>query len=210
MGGVHRKIGLTPFPLFHYPEYKLLWNLRCPPCSYRIRSGKSLTSKWILCTFGTVFKTIWRNCRLSLKRKIVIIAGPNGAGKTTFATEFLPREAECPNFINVDLIAAGLNPFEPEKAAIRAGKIMIELIRENIANGNNFSFETTLSGKGYARMIPRWQSMGYRIKLFFLKLADPELAIARVHQRVREGGHSGPEEVIRRRFERGLINFETV
>ena len=65
---------------------------------------------------------------MNLKKKVVIIAGPNGAGKTTFATEFLPREAACPNFINVDLIAAGLNPFEPEKAAIRAGKIMIELI----------------------------------------------------------------------------------
>lgn len=147
---------------------------------------------------------------MTLKKKIVIIAGPNGAGKTTFATEFLPREAACPNFINVDLIAAGLNPFEPEKASIRAGKIMVELIRENTRNENDFSFETTLSGKGYARMIPRWQSMGYGIKLFFLKLADPELAIARVQQRVREGGHNVPEEVIRRRFERGLFNFKVL
>jgi predicted ABC-type ATPase len=77
---------------------------------------------------------------LNLKKKVVIIAGPNGAGKTTFATEFLPREAACPNFINVDLIAAGLNPFEPEKAAIRAGKIMIELIRENIRKKNTYTF----------------------------------------------------------------------
>ena len=57
------------------------------------------------------------------------IAGPNGAGKTTFALEFLPREADCPDFINVDLIAAGLSPFHPEQAAIRAGRLMVTEIK---------------------------------------------------------------------------------
>jgi predicted ABC-type ATPase len=147
---------------------------------------------------------------MSDEKKIIIIAGPNGAGKTTFATEFLPNEAECPNFINLDLIAAGLSPFAPEKAAIRAGRIMIELMNQYVRRGESFSFETTLSGKGYARLIPQWQSMGYKVKLFFLKLPNPEIAMARVRQRVREGGHNVADDVVRRRFQRGLLNFEKV
>lgn len=61
------------------------------------------------------------------QKKIVIIAGPNGAGKTTFAREFLPFEAECPVFINADLIAAGLSPFQPETVAFRAGRVMLQV-----------------------------------------------------------------------------------
>jgi predicted ABC-type ATPase len=147
---------------------------------------------------------------MSDEKKIIIIAGPNGAGKTTFATEFLPNEAECPNFINLDLIAAGLSPFAPEKAAIRAGRIMIELMNQYVRRGESFSFETTLSGKGYARLIPQWQSMGYKVKLFFLKLPNPEIAMARVRQRVREGGHNVADDVVRRRFQKGLLNFQEV
>jgi len=147
---------------------------------------------------------------MSEEKKIIIIAGPNGAGKTSFATEFLPNEAECPNFINVDLIAAGLNPFAPEKAAIRAGRIMLGLMNEYVRLSQSFSFETTLSGKGYARLIPKWQSMGFKVKLFFLKLPNPDLAIARVRQRVREGGHNVPDDVVRRRFQRSLLNMEEV
>jgi len=145
-----------------------------------------------------------------MKERIIIIAGPNGAGKTTFATEFLPREAECPNFINVDLIASGLSPFKPERAAIRAGRIVLELIQEHIRKRERFSFETTLSGRGYAHSIPEWQSLGYQVKLFFLTLKNTEMAIARIQQRVREGGHYVPDDVVRRRFERGLINFNEI
>jgi len=143
-------------------------------------------------------------------KKIIIIAGPNGAGKTTFAGEFLPKEAGCPTFVNADLIAAGLSPFEPERAAIRAGRLMLEEIHFHVDRGDNFAFETTLSGRGYAGHIPRWQTDGYIVKLFFLRLASPELAIARVRQRVREGGHTVPEPVIRRRFASGLRNFENL
>jgi predicted ABC-type ATPase len=145
-----------------------------------------------------------------MKQRIIIIAGPNGAGKTTFATEFLPREAECTNFINVDLIASGLSPFQPGRAAIRAGRIVLELIQEHIRRRESFSFETTLSGRGYANSILEWRSLGYRIKLFFLTLKNVEMAIARVQQRVREGGHYLPDDVVRRRFERGLINFNEI
>lgn len=141
-------------------------------------------------------------------KRILVIAGPNGAGKTTFATEFLPREADCPLFVNADLIAAGLNPFGAGSVAMRAGRLMAKEIREHVRLGNSFAFETTLSGRGYARQIPAWQEMGYRVKLFFLRLPTPERAIGRVAQRVAEGGHDVPEQVIRRRFAAGWYNFE--
>lgn len=143
-------------------------------------------------------------------RKILIIAGPNGAGKTTFAEEYLPREAGCPRFVNADLIAAGLSPFEPERAAFRAGRLMLEGIANHARRNESFAFETTLSGRGYAALIPHWRAAGYVVKLFFLRLAAPELAVARVRQRVCEGGHKIPEPVIRRRFAAGLSHFETL
>lgn len=144
------------------------------------------------------------------QKKILIIAGPNGAGKTTFATEFLPKEAECPNFINADLIAEGINPFRPEASSIQASRMMIEMMKTYVKRGESFSFETTLSGKNYIRLIPEWQKKGYRVKLYFLRLPDPEFAVARVKQRVKEGGHNVPEDVVRRRFHSGLSNFESL
>jgi predicted ABC-type ATPase len=147
---------------------------------------------------------------VSGQRKIVIIAGPNGAGKTTFAREFLPFEAGCPTFVNADLIAAGLSPFQPDAAAFRAARLMLEEITTLVAARRSFAFETTLSGRTYAAMIPTWRSAGYRVKLLFLGLASAEEAIARVMMRVRQGGHDIPPEVIRRRFTLGLRNFRDV
>jgi predicted ABC-type ATPase len=143
-------------------------------------------------------------------RRILIIAGPNGAGKTTFARQFLPQEARCPVFVNADLIAAGLSPFEPEKVALRAGRLMARMIGELALAGESFGFETTLAGTGYARKIPLWQRRGYRVSLFYVALASPELAIARVAERVRQGGHNVPQDVIRRRFEASRRNFEII
>jgi len=94
------------------------------------------------------------------KQRIIIIAGPNGAGKTTFAREYLLKEAHCPAFINVDLIAAGLSPFDPERAAIQAGRLMLSEIQRRVRKRESFAFETTLSGHVYARMIPEWRSLG--------------------------------------------------
>ena len=133
-----------------------------------------------------------RNGHLTKEKRIVIIAGPNGAGKTTFALELLPNEAGCPHFINADLIAAGLSPFDPGKAALKAGRLMLQAIQENVQKGESFAFETTLSGLVYARRIPQWQKVGYHVTMYFLSLPSVELAIARVCERVRRGGHSVP------------------
>ena len=140
-------------------------------------------------------------------RKVIIIAGPNGAGKTTFARSFLPAEADVPRFINADLIAAGLSPFAPEAAEIRAGRLMLEEIALSARRGESFAFETTLSGFGYLRRIDEWRRQDYRVSLFFLSLPNVETAIARVAARVQQGGHDVPADVIRRRFGSGLTNF---
>jgi predicted ABC-type ATPase len=144
------------------------------------------------------------------QRRIIIVAGPNGAGKTTFAREYLLKEADCPDFVNVDLIAAGLSPFDPDRVAIRAGRIMLSEIQRRIRKGESFAFETTLSGHVYARQIPRWRNAGYRVKLIFLGLPDPEIAIARVAARVAQGGHNVGSTVVRRRFHSGLRNFQDI
>jgi len=111
---------------------------------------------------------------------------------------------------NVDLIAAGLSPFDPDRAAIRAGRIMLAEIQRRVRKGESFAFETTLSGHVYARLIPGWRSDGYRVKLIFLSLPDPEIAIARVAARVAQGGHHEANAVVRRRFDSGLRNFRDV
>ena len=140
-------------------------------------------------------------------KKIIIIAGPNGAGKTTFARDFLPAEAQTIRFINADLIAAGLAPFNPESAGLRAGRLMLEEIDACVGAGSSFAFETTLSGLSYLRKITIWQGLGYQVKLWFLSLPNDDVAVSRVAVRVAQGGHNIPEPVIRRRFKAGLANF---
>ncbi|WP_152682867.1 zeta toxin family protein [Caenimonas sp. SL110] len=144
------------------------------------------------------------------KPRIIIVAGPNGAGKTTFAREFLPHEAACRDFLNADLIAAGLSPFAPERAAIQAGRLMLQRMAQHVARSESFAFETTLSGLSYARQIPRWRELGYRVELIFLSLPSADVAVQRVAARVVQGGHDIPEATIRRRFGAGFRLFETV
>jgi predicted ABC-type ATPase len=143
-----------------------------------------------------------------MSKKILIIAGPNCAGKTTFARSFLPGEAQCSRFINADLIAAGLSPFAPETAALRAGRLMLEEIAACVQRGESFAFETTLAGLSYLQRIRHWRQLGYHVSLYFLALPSAEAAIARVEERVRQGGHNIPAAVIRRRFTAGLRNLE--
>lgn len=138
---------------------------------------------------------------------IYIIAGPNGAGKTTFAREFLPNYAHCPNFINSDLIAQGLAPFSPEKANIKAGKLVLEQIHDYAKQQIDFAFETTLAGKTYFSMLRKFKENGYKLHLFFLWIPDTKLAIARINNRVAKGGHDVPVQDVKRRFKRSIYNL---
>ena len=144
---------------------------------------------------------------VNLNKKIIIIAGPNGAGKTTFAMNFLPQEARTFRFINADLIAAGLAPFNPESVSFKAARLMLNELDEYTTAGESFAFETTLSGAHYLQRIQEWKDLGYTVKLWFIALSSPELAISRVKERVAQGGHNIPEEVIRRRYTTGLENL---
>ena len=139
--------------------------------------------------------------------KLFIIAGPNGAGKTTYVRDFLPQEMQCHEFVNADLIAAGLSPFAPDRAAFAAGRIMLTRLRELAERGEDFAFETTLSGRAYAQLFRRLRTAGYRIRLDFLWISDLSIARGRVRQRVAKGGHDIPEDVQSRRFHLGIRNL---
>lgn len=138
--------------------------------------------------------------------RIIVIAGPNGAGKTTFAREYLEREGGPP-FVNGDDIAARLNPADPARAAQQAGRMALRQMEEYVAVGEDFSVETTLSGRAYAARIRRWQAGGYRVAIVYLQVPSANFAMKRVARRVGEGGHDIPEAIVRRRFERGKANF---
>ncbi len=141
---------------------------------------------------------------------VYVLAGPNGAGKTTFSSEFLPDFVHCREFLNADLIAAGLSPFAPETQAMRAGRLQLTRIKELVHKGHNFAFETTLSGRGYVRLLKQMKIKGYRVALFFLWLPSAETACERVHSRVAQGGHNIPVEIIIRRYHSGLKNLFTL
>lgn len=140
-------------------------------------------------------------------KNVYIIAGPNGSGKTTFAKTFLPQYAKCDRFINADLIAAGLSPFSPEQVAIKSGKLVLEQIKEYSESNVDFGFETTMSGVTYLKYFKILKEKGYNLNIFFLWINSAQLAIARVKDRVAEGGHNVPVEDIKRRFERSINKF---
>jgi predicted ABC-type ATPase len=139
---------------------------------------------------------------------LYIIAGCNGAGKTTASLTLLPEILNCTEFINADAIAAGLSPFNPEKVAIQAGKLMLKRIDFLINEKVDFAIETTLSSKNHLNTIAKAKEAGYEITLLFFYLNSVELAKERVKIRVSRGGHSIPETVIERRYLRGLENFQ--
>ncbi|MFH1248109.1 MAG: zeta toxin family protein [Candidatus Omnitrophota bacterium] len=140
-------------------------------------------------------------------KNVYIIAGPNGSGKTTFANKFLPEYAKCPNFVNADLIAQGLSPFSPRLAAIKAGKLVLEQVRTLAGRNADFAFETTLSGKSYAVFLKMLRNKGYSVHLFFLWIHNVDIALARIEERVADGGHDVPAQDVKRRFYRGLSNL---
>lgn len=138
---------------------------------------------------------------------MVVLAGPNGGGKSTSAARLLRGALAVDEFVNADTIAQGLSAYRPEAAAIAAGRIMLDRLRFLGRERRNFAFETTLAGRGHARWLRELRSSGYRAHLVFLSLPNPDLAIARVAERVRRGGHSVPLEVVHRRFTAGLRNL---
>ncbi|MBC9810987.1 zeta toxin family protein [Crocinitomicaceae bacterium CZZ-1] len=140
-------------------------------------------------------------------KKLYIISGCNGAGKTTASFTILPEILECKEFVNADEIAKGLSPFQPEKVAIEAGRIMLNRINELFADHENFAFETTLSTRSYRNKITEARKNGYDVTLLFFWLQSVELAKERVKTRVSEGGHNIQPEVIERRYLKGIRNL---
>lgn len=140
-------------------------------------------------------------------KNLYIIAGCNGAGKTTASYTVLPEMLGCREFVNADEIARGLSPFNPEGAAIQAGRLMIERVLQLMKDGQDFAFETTLATRSYIKLIKKAQSVGYFVTLLFFSLPTPDQAVKRVARRVSQGGHNIPLDVIYRRYEAGLKNF---
>jgi predicted ABC-type ATPase len=141
------------------------------------------------------------------EKKLYIIAGCNGAGKTTASFTILPDILDCKEFVNADEIAKGLSPFQPEKVAFEAGRVMLHRINELLLKGKSFAFETTLSTRSYKNKIVKAKEDGYRVTLLYFWLQSIELAKERVKIRVAEGGHHIDSEVIERRYKRGIENL---
>jgi len=136
-----------------------------------------------------------------------VLAGPNGAGKSTAAPELLKGALGVHEFVNADLIAQGLSGFQPENTAIEAGRILLHRLRRLTEQRVSVAFESTLASRSLAPWIRNLLGSGYAFHLLFLWLPTAEMAVARVQDRVRMGGHSVPEETIRRRYHAGLKNF---
>jgi predicted ABC-type ATPase len=139
--------------------------------------------------------------------KIYVIGGANGSGKTTVARRLLPNFLDVFEYVNADEIASGLSPFNPESVARQAGRLMLERLDTLVQERADFAFETTLAARSFAHFLRGCKSQKYTINLIYFWLQTPELAIERVHRRVESGGHNIPEEVIRRRYERGRKNL---
>ena len=142
-----------------------------------------------------------------MQKNMYIIAGCNGAGKTTASFTILPEILDCKEFINADEIAKGLSPFQPEKVAVEAGRIMLSRMEDLLLDGKSFAFETTLATKSYKQKILYAQQNGYQVTLLFFWLKNLEMAKKRVATRVEEGGHDIPKEVIERRYHKGIKNL---
>ncbi len=139
---------------------------------------------------------------------VILISGANGAGKSTLAPHLLRDTFGITEYVNADTIALGLSAFAPEKVAMEAGRIMLKRLNELAASGKDFAFETTLASRSYVRRLKHLQeARGYKVSLIFLWLSNADLAVSRVSERVRVGGHDVPETVIRRRYMKGLHNF---
>lgn len=139
--------------------------------------------------------------------RVVMLAGPNGAGKTTSSRTLIADQMAVMTFVNADVIAQGLSGFSPDTVALRAGRIMLDRLRELAESRQSFAFETTLAGRSYAGWLSRLRLVGYEIHLHYFWLTSADLAVMRVAERSKRGGHSIPEPTIRQRYERSLDNL---
>ena len=139
--------------------------------------------------------------------ELLIIAGPNGAGKTTFINTYLPEYTNVREFVNADLIAKGISPFDPEGASFEAGRIELIRIGQFLKERRSFAVESTISGKSASGWIKKASADGYCIQLFYIYLNSPELSIQRIAERVRKGGHHIPADIAIRRYERSIRNL---
>jgi predicted ABC-type ATPase len=138
---------------------------------------------------------------------LYVIAGPNGVGKTTFADRHLPQTIRELEFVNADLIARGLSPYDPDSASMEAGRIVLGRIRHLIAERRSFTWETTMSGRTAVGWLRSAKESGYRLKCYFLWVRDVETTVDRIQARVAEGGHNIDQEVLQRRFFKTIQNF---
>ncbi|MDY3560517.1 zeta toxin family protein [Gemmata sp. JC673] len=147
------------------------------------------------------------NDAAAIRPQVAVLAGINGAGKTTASQHLLRDAMRIPSFTNADAIARGLNAFDVESVAAKAGRVMLDHLHELAAARRSFAFETTLSGRAYARWLRELAQSGYAVHLLYYWLRSPDMAIRRVAERVRAGGHHVPDDTIRRRYSRSVRNF---
>ena len=144
------------------------------------------------------------------QKNLYLIAGCNGAGKSTVAFSLLPELLECKEYVNADEIARGLSPFQPDKVAIEAGRIMLKRIDDLLKENVTFAIETTLSARSYAVLVSEAKSAGYSVILLFLWLNSYKLAVKRVQERIKKGGHGIPFDIIKRRYYAGIKNLKEI
>ena len=144
------------------------------------------------------------------EKRLYIIAGCNGAGKTTASKRFLPSIFECRQWVNADEIAYGLSPLDPQSVSFQAGRLMLERIQELLNQDVTFAIETTLSTRAYRNLVLQAQARGYQVELVFFYLPSPQIAIRRIAHRVKNGGHHVPDDVVMRRYHRGLKNLKEI
>lgn len=139
--------------------------------------------------------------------EIFVFGGCNGSGKSTLAHEILSSINPSPEFVNADIIAAQMNPDDVESVAISASRMMLTRLKNLAYQKVDFAFETTLAARSFAPFLRQCQTQGYRVNLLYIWLNSTELALSRVTKRVAAGGHNIPQDIIRRRYQRGLNNF---
>lgn len=189
-------------------DFQLINGFLSKKCCGKVWKSVECTTKVVSLQPDSVLKGPDRTSRNQfLMPNLYIISGCNGAGKTTASLTVLPETLQCKEFVNCDEIAKGLSPLNPDSAKVAAGRLMLTLIKKHIAEKVDFAIETTLAAKSYHSLIIRAREQGYKASLVYFWLQSPELAIQRVAERVKHGGHHVDDSIIRRRYKAGIKNL---